>query len=122
MLRSSAALAMAMTLFSITPAMSQKPAYPPSRKEEVVEELHGVGVPDPYRWLEDANSAEVRAWVEKQNALTRSLLDRLPNRARIRQRLNQLLDVGTLGAPQPARGRYFYIKREAKQNQPVLYL
>jgi prolyl oligopeptidase len=87
-----------------------------------VDTLHGVEVTDPYRWLEDANSAEVTEWVEKQNAYTRSVLDKLPDREKVRERLSQLLDIGTLGTPKPAGGRYFYTKREGKQNQPILYV
>jgi prolyl oligopeptidase len=96
--------------------------YPPTRTEKVVDKLHGVEVADPYRWLENADSAEVKEWVEKQNELTRSVLDKLPGRDKIRARLSELMDIGTLGTPRPARGRYFYTKREGKQNQPILYV
>jgi prolyl oligopeptidase PreP (S9A serine peptidase family)/mono/diheme cytochrome c family protein len=96
--------------------------YPPTRTDNVVETLHGVKVSDPYRWLEDAKSPEVAAWVDKQNAYTESILGKLPGRARIRERLGQLLDIGTLGVPVPRRGRYFYTKREGKQNQAILYV
>jgi prolyl oligopeptidase len=103
-------------------AMDQTPAYPPTRKDSVVETLHGVPITDPYRWLENADSPEVRAWVEKQNHVTEEFLSKLPGRERICERLDALLDIGTLGTPHPARGRYFYTKREGKQNQPVLYV
>jgi prolyl oligopeptidase len=103
-------------------AMEQKPAYPPARTEPGTENLHGVAITDPYRWLENAQNAEVQAWVEKQNHFTESLLSNLPGRAPIRERLNGLLDIGTLGTPHPAKGRYFYTKREGKQNQAVLYV
>src|SRR5262245_63611873 len=98
------------------------PAPPPSRTENVVDTLHGVAVADPYRWLEDAKSAEVQAWTEKQNAYTRSVLDKLPGREKIHERLGQLLDIGSLGTPVPAGGRVFYTKRDGKQNQPILYV
>jgi prolyl oligopeptidase len=99
-----------------------KPAYPPSKTEKVVDKIHGVEVADPYRWLEDGNSAEVKAWVEKQNAFTNNVLEKLPGRERIRKRLSTLLDVGTLGTPIPAKGRYFYTKRLGEQNQAILYV
>ena len=92
-----------LTLF----AMDQKPSYPPSRKDSVTETLHGVQITDPYRWLENADSPEVRAWVEKQNQFTEEFLRKLPGREKIRARLNVLLDIGTLGAPKPVKGRYF---------------
>jgi prolyl oligopeptidase len=90
--------------------------------DNVVEQIHGVAVADPYRWLEKAGSPEVQGWVEKQNALTRSLLDRIPGRDRLRQRLDALLDIATLRAPIPARGRYFSTRREGKENQAILYV
>jgi prolyl oligopeptidase len=98
------------------------PTYPVSRTSDAVEILHGETVPDPYRWLEDGQSADTRQWTDAQNALTRSYLDAVPARARIRARLDRLLAIGALGVPTPARGRYFYQRRDGRQNQPVLYL
>jgi prolyl oligopeptidase len=103
-------------------ADDQKPAYPPTHADDVVEKLHGVAVADPYRWLEDGTSPEVRAWVEKQNAFTRSALDRVPGRDRIHDRLAALLDIGYVGTPAPRKGRYFYTARRGKENQPILYV
>jgi prolyl oligopeptidase len=95
---------------------------PPTRTNDVVEDLHGVEIHDPYRWLEDAASPEVRAWVAKQNEHTRSVLDQLPGREQIRSRLSRLLEIGTLGTPVPRKGRYFYSRRDGTQNQPILYV
>jgi prolyl oligopeptidase len=103
-------------------AMDQKPAYPASRTDKVVDKLHGVEIPDAYRWLEVADSPEVKGWVEKQNALTKSLLDNVPGRARIHAQLSKLLEIGTIGTPVPRQGRYFYTRRTGTQNQPVLYV
>jgi prolyl oligopeptidase len=103
-------------------ADDRKPAYPPTRTDNVVETLHGIAVTDPYRWLEAGDSAEVRKWVEQQNAFTRSVLDGLPGRDRIHDRLSALLEIGYQGTPVPAKGHYFYTRREGKQNQPVLYV
>ncbi len=94
-----------------------------TRVEPVVEEIHGVTVTDPYRWLEDGGNEEVRRWVEAQNGHTRALLDDRPGREAVRSRLTRLLSIGTLGAPAPRNGRYFYTRREgADQNQPILYV
>src|SRR5262245_34852132 len=95
---------------------------PVTRTEEVVDELHGVKVADPYRWLEDGSKDDVRSWVDAQNAYTRGLLDARPGRASTRARLAQLLSIGTLTAPTPKGGRYFYTRREGEQNQPILYV
>jgi prolyl oligopeptidase len=95
--------------------------YPQSRPTDLVETLHGEEIADPYRWLENGDAPETRDWTQRQNALTESYLSAIPARASIRRRLEQLLSIGVLGAPDPVRGRYFYIRREGNQNQPVLY-
>ncbi len=99
-----------------------EPAPPPSRVAPVVDTLHGVEISDPYRWLEDGESAETKAWTERQNAYTRSFLDPLPFRERIRDRVEELWGVGLLETPRARRGRYFHVRREAEQEQAVLYL
>jgi prolyl oligopeptidase len=110
-----ASLAAAQTLDA-----NSKP--PQTRSEALVETLHGVKVGDPFRWLEEGASSEVRAWTEAQNAHTRRALDALPGRASIERRLAQLLSIGSVGTPAPRRGRYFFTRREGQQNQPVLYV
>ena len=99
-----------------------RPDYPPSRIDPIVDTLHGVAVPDPYRWLEDGESDEVRAWTAGQNAATERYLGAVPSRGLIRDRLEQLLTIGALSTPTPAQGRYFYQRRDGRQNQPVLYV
>ncbi len=97
----------------------------PTRKEPLVEVLHGVPVADPYRWLEDSDSAEVRAWDEAQTAMAREWLDRLSARESLRERARALLSVGHVGAPISRRTvsgvrRYFHVRREGSQEQAVL--
>ncbi len=101
---------------------SKKPNYPPSPSRPVVEEIHGVRIEDPYRWLEDGEAEEVKEWTARQNAFTEAFLSRLPGRDRIRDRLDQLLRIGRLSVAVPAGGRYFYTKRTGTQNQPILYV
>jgi prolyl oligopeptidase len=96
-------------------------SYPPTPRIDAVDVLHGETIADPYRWLEDGDSPETRRWTESQNAFTRAYLERAPGRERIRARLAQLLSIGVLGVPLPAGGRYFYLRRDGSQNQPVLY-
>ncbi|HXW90651.1 MAG TPA: prolyl oligopeptidase family serine peptidase, partial [Terriglobales bacterium] len=94
---------------------------PPKAKQEVVEEIiHGHRILDPYRWLEDAGNPETEAYVRQELAYTRSVLDPLPGRQQIQQRVTQLATIGTLTAPQVAGKFYFYTRREGTQNQPVL--
>ncbi|HEX2047637.1 MAG TPA: prolyl oligopeptidase family serine peptidase [Acidimicrobiales bacterium] len=87
---------------------------------DVVEVLHGTEVHDPYRWLEDGDSEETRAWVEAQNARTRAVLDALPARPALHKRLLSLLQVGMVGTPHVAGDRVFTLEREGDQDQAVL--
>ncbi len=111
-----------LILASTAAAQPGKLAYPPTRTDNIVDILHGVKIVDPYRWLEDGNSTEVKTWVEAQNQLTQSILGKVPGRKAIHDRLNTLLEIGSLGTPTPRKGRYFYTKREGTQNQAVLYV
>jgi prolyl oligopeptidase len=93
---------------------------PLTREDDVVEELHGVAVADPYRWLEDGESEETRTWVDQQNMRTRQLLDSLSNAAAIRARLDELFTTGAVGTPVLRGDRYFYSRRDGLRDQPVL--
>ena len=98
-----------------------------TRKTEVIEDLHGTRVADPYRWLEDGDSSEVKTWTAAQNARTRQEIDAIPGGARLRAQIRGLLEVGFVSAPaiRTTRGgarRYFHTKREGAQNQPILYV
>lgn len=95
--------------------------YPASRRGDCVDLYHGVEVPDPYRWLEDLESAETAAWVEAQNALTQSYLDAIASRPAITKRLEELWNYEKFGVPFKAGDRYFYFKNDGLQNQSVLY-
>jgi len=88
----------------------------------VEEIVHGQRIVDPYRWLEDANDAATQEYVCAELAYTRSVLDALPGREQIRQRITQLASIGTITAPQVAGKSYFYTRREGTQNQPVLLI
>jgi prolyl oligopeptidase len=109
-------------VWDFSTAMAEKPSYPQSPKQEVVETIHGVKVSDPYRWLEDGDSPEVQKWTDEQNAFTKKVLDGIPGREKIHARLEALLNIGALGTPTPRKGNYFYTLREGAQNQPVLYV
>jgi prolyl oligopeptidase len=102
--------------------MSSRPLYPPTSGGDEAEILHGESIPDPYRWLEQGDDPRTQAWTASQNALTESLLAAVPARARLRARLDELLSIGALSTPEPVAGRYFYQRRDGRQNQPVLYV
>jgi prolyl oligopeptidase len=96
-------------------------AYPAAQKVGQTDDYHGTVIPDPYRWLEDANSDATRAWVEAENKLTQSVLAQIPQRAAIRQRLSQLWNYERYSVPFKEGGRYFYSRNDGLQNQAVLY-
>ena len=110
------ALALAGTVLSATAPL----AYPPTRRAEVVEDYFGTKVADPYRWLEDDNSAETKAWVEAQNKVTYAYLEQIPEREKLRARLTKLQNFERFGVPQQQGGRTFYTHNSGLQNQAVL--
>ena len=110
------ALALAGTVLSATAPL----AYPPTRRADVVEDYFGTKVADPYRWLEDDNSAETKAWVEAQNKVTYAYLEQIPEREKLRARLTKLQNFERFGVPQQQGGRTFYTHNSGLQNQAVL--
>ncbi|HEY9849790.1 MAG TPA: prolyl oligopeptidase family serine peptidase [Leptolyngbyaceae cyanobacterium] len=95
--------------------------YPKSQKVDQIDEYHGKKVADPYRWLEDPESDETKAWVEAQNQVTFEYLNEIPVREKIKQRLTQLWDYEKFSIPFKQGDRYFYFKNDGLQNQSVLY-
>ncbi|MCW5950345.1 MAG: S9 family peptidase [Pyrinomonadaceae bacterium] len=97
-------------------------AYPKPRRSDQVDDYHGVKVPDPYRWMEETESAETQAWIEAENKLTSSYLASIPQRETIRKRLTELWDYERFSAPAKiADGFYLYSKNDGLQNQSVIY-
>ena len=94
--------------------------YPKAKTVDQVDDYHGTKVADPYRWLEDTDSADTKAWVEAENKLTFSYLDQIPYRAAIRERLLKLWNYERFTAPEKEGGRYFYQHNNGLQNQNVL--
>src|SRR5262249_30790751 len=110
-------------LTAVVAVSAQTPKGPPAtRVDNVSETIHGANISDPYRWLEDQNSAETRSWIEAQDQYTESMLAKLPGRDQIHQRLEKLLKIDTITPPLQRGGRYFFYKRRADQNQPVVYM
>ena len=113
-------------LFAIAAAGAQQgvtvPPPPPTEVREVVDTLHGVDVPDPYRWLEDQEAPETRAWIDAQNAYTDTVLGALPGRDRLRNVAAAVLEREAVGLPNERGGRYFYSRRGADQDLAVLYV
>ena len=98
------------------------PPPPPTEVREVVDTLHGVEIPDPYRWLEDQEAPETRAWIDAQNAHTDTVLGTLPGREELRAVAASVLERDVVGLPNERGGRYFYSKRRADQDLAVVYV
>jgi prolyl oligopeptidase len=94
---------------------------PRTRRDALVDELHGVEVADPYRWLEDARDPEVRAWVDQQRAVTSPVLAALPGRAAMRSRLGALWSVPRQGVPWRRGRTWFQLRNDGTQDQDVLW-
>jgi prolyl oligopeptidase len=95
--------------------------YPLSQTVDQKDFYHGTEVADPYRWLENPDSPESRAWIEAQNELTFNFLHEIGLREPIRKRLTELWDYEKYGTPFEQGDRYFYFKNDGLQNQSVLY-
>jgi prolyl oligopeptidase len=100
---------------------ARPPGPPPQTRIEVVtDRMHGIDVPDPYRWLEAQENSQTRAWISAQNVYTRTLLDAVPGREHWRTQLERLSRVDFQSAPRVVNGRYFYLRQSAMQDQAVI--
>lgn len=95
--------------------------YPETKKVDTVDVYFGTQVADPYRWLEDDNSAETAEWVKAQNAVTDSYLEKIPFRNKLKEKLTALTNYEKMGTPWKEEGKYYYFKNNGLQNQSVLY-
>jgi prolyl oligopeptidase len=96
--------------------------YPEARKSDQVDDYHGTKVADSYRWLEDPDSAESRAWIEAENKVTFDFLGKIPERESIRKRITELWDYEKFGVPFKEKNRYFITRNTGLQNQSALFV
>jgi len=111
-----------VALLGALPLAGQSLDYPPTRKADQVDDYHGIKVADPYRWLEDDNSAETAKWVEAENKVTFAYLDKIPYRAQVKKRLEELYNYARYTAPFRKGDPYFFTKNDGLQNQNVVYV
>ena len=97
-----------------------RPGYPAARRTDDADVLHGRTIPDPYRWLEDATSAETLAWTTGQDELLTDQLRDVPGRDHLRTRIGELLGAGSIGTPSWRGERQFFLRRTADQEHAVL--
>jgi prolyl oligopeptidase len=96
--------------------------YPETRRDETVDDYHGHAIADPYRWMEDLESQDVRRWIDQQNAVTGRYLQTLPLRAHFRDRITALWDYPKVSVPVVEAGRLFYQRNTGLQKQAAIYL
>ena len=100
--------------------LDARPAYPPTAVNAVTDTLHGTALVDPYRWLENGESAEVEGWTEAQNGFTRSVLDQFPGRASLTASYEKMFAVNTVLKADPYGKRLFVQRKEGLRNQPTI--
>ena len=113
-----------MSVLALATACNTTPtqiSYPDTAKTDTADEYFGTLVPDPYRWLENDTSAQTAQWVERQNAVSRGYLDKIPFLDKLRQRYTQLYSYERVGAMMKINGKYYFYKNDGLQNQSVLY-
>ncbi len=95
--------------------------YPKPRRGDQVDDYSGTKVADPYRWMEQTDSTETRAWIDAENKLTDSYLATIPQREKIKNRLTEIWNYERYSAPSKVANYYIYSKNDGLQNQSVLY-
>jgi len=96
--------------------------YPETFREELVENIHGYQVSDPYRWLENGDDSKVQVWVDQQNALTTKTLSEHADPNKYVNELTDILNVTMFGLPRKNNKKYFWTEKKGNQNQSVLYV
>src|SRR6202165_3310719 len=116
--------AFAAALLAVSPALAAtaKLTYPDAPRGTVTDTYFGTTVADPYRWLENVDSAQTSAWVRAEGDLTRSYLDAIPQHTEIRDAYRRLLNYEKLGIPYHNGNWWFFKRNSGLQNQSVLYV
>src|SRR3954452_12387266 len=101
--------------------LAQRLAYPPTAKGDVVDDYFGTKVADPYRWMEDLNSADLKQWVDAENAVTFKYLDALPVRDALKTRITALYNYPRVSTPRFEGRHWFYSRNTGLQRQAVIF-
>ncbi len=123
-MRRTALVSLALSLLTLyaASAPADKLSYPSARRADTVDDYKGVKVPAPYEWMEDINSPEVAKWVDDENKLTFSYLDKIPERPWMQSRLKALYNYEKVSTPYRIGGKLFFTKNSGLQNQAVVYM
>ncbi|MDP2723442.1 MAG: prolyl oligopeptidase family serine peptidase [Bacteroidales bacterium] len=115
-------LSFMMTTACMQNKQHAKLKYPVAKKVDTVDTYFTHQVADPFRWLEDDNSAETAEWVAEENAITNEYLGKIPFREQLRKRLTDIWNYPKYGVPFKKGDHYFFFKNDGIQNQSVLYI
>ena len=111
-----------MAIMATSVMQAQGIIYPKTAKDATVDEYFGVKVSDPYRWLENDTSAQTAAWVEAENKVTNTYLQKIPFRGKLLKRLTELSSYEKVGAPSKHHGKWYFSRNDGLQNQYVIYV
>lgn len=115
-------VAVCAVMASSLAAQSSKFNYPQAKRVDQTDDFHGVKVADPYRWMEETDSPDMKSWIEAENKITQDYISQIPQREAIKNRLTQIWNYERYSAPSKvADGFYIYSKNDGLQNQSVLY-
>ena len=110
-----------LALVAATTLVTNTMKYPETRRDAIVDDVHGVKIPDPYRWLEDAARPDVNAWMDAQDKLARGFLSQLPGRDKLMARFKELYYLETFTPPVRRGKRYFYTRRHKDKEKAIVY-
>ena len=110
-----------LSTVAATMAVAEPMHYPDTRKSVQTDDYHGTAVADPYRWLEDDNSAETKAWVKAQNNVSDAFFAKIAQREGIRKIYTELYNYEKFGIPRKEGKRYFWTRNDGLQQQSVVY-
>ncbi len=108
-----------LSFFSVT--LFAQLNYPQTKKCDTVTNYFGTKITDPYRWLEDDNSDETKAWVQAENKVTFDYLAKIPYRDKVKKRITDLYNFPRISAPSRSGEYYYYSKNSGLQNQSINY-
>jgi prolyl oligopeptidase len=115
------AVAAAVSCVVVLAAQDVSFRYPAARKADTRDSYFGTTVADPYRWMEDLNSPELKPWIDAQNAVTAKYLDALPVRDALKSRITELYDYPRISIPSYTGRRWFYSRNTGLQRQSVIF-
>ena len=113
--------AAAIALLAAVGCSPDWPPPPDTRVEVVTDTIHGVEIPDPYRWLEDQDSPETRAWIDAQNEYAGQIVSDTELESRLAARLTELMEVASVSAPREAGEHELFTLRRPGEPQARIY-